>query len=186
MKFARNFLSGVIFLGACNFDEPDKYKIGVLVREVKGRYQIIKERKIVPLLRAESFYGLTEKLDYSLRADFLSGGFGFSDFGIEHDIEGNMQAIGAGLRYKPFCENFGIDIGAELFGADVEARGLTRVHDEVYGLGANVGCSAEFGLSENVGIIFSTGYNFSDNFAGRINFDFDGWYGFVGLEIKVR
>lgn len=150
-----------------------------ILREVYGEKWIVNEKRKIPFVRMEALYDISKKLEGSLRFDYTNGDFNFVDKGLDYHLNGNMQAFGTGLSYFPFCENFSLNVGGEIFRgeADVFGRSFgTKVSGDVLGWGLNVGVTGKIPINERFFIFGSGGYNFTDDLSRGINFDFDGWF----------
>ena len=169
---------------------PDFVSVGLGYRNAYWSYRLSEKRKNIPFARAELDYKLKNDLEGFLRLDFIKGDFRFTD-NVEHFVEGDFEAFGAGLRFYPFREYFALETGAEVFRAEADAFGDFKLfklgaNDTVYGWGINAGAVAEFPLSDGAKIFISGGYNFTDNESKKIYFDFDGYYAFLGLKISIK
>ncbi len=201
-SFGRSLLAGLLSIvsGCSMLDKdfrPDSYRIGVVVRPVEGKgWGMFEDKKDIVLFRAQINKELNKSFDFYLNGDIASGKLDLSPRYLDDgETSGSLTALGTGISYYPFeSRNFSLDLGIQVFSAtNVKIKGRlgpieTHFHDEVFGWGAVIGASYKIPIDENWGIIFSGGYNLTDNVnknhAG--NYDFDGLYLFGGIEFKIR
>lgn len=201
MKFERNAVvacSGLLILVcSCSTLEslkPDSISSGLVVRQVGGKLKPYEKRTNINLMRAQANYKLTDKVSVWDRFDFTYGDVKFSQHLTELDVRGHFESFGVGVSYFPFekKKNLSFDFGGELFYADIPSItgkiGLFKneISDNVFGYGLNAGVSLKKEIRKNISFVFSGGYNFTGNSSSRVDYDFDGFYGFVGLRIDIK
>src|SRR3989338_5555146 len=144
--FKRALITSIILLSGCGVLKPDSFETGYMNREIRGRWKIFDLDRTVPFFRLRGNYSLCEKVDEFIKVDLTEGEIGSSQYRVRGHVEGNMQSLGAGLRYKPLCDKFSLDFGVECFhtGFDVDGQfGFIKhgFHDSTWGYGFNAGIS---------------------------------------------
>jgi len=178
---------------SCNsFDDMkiDSFRTGVIVREVNAKYGLFKIKENMPMVRFQMNKKLDDHLDVYGRFDVTRGKFRTSQYFIDGSASGYFESFGLGINYYPLdSRNFSFDFGGEVFHSKVDLSGklgsIIKIPDEIWGFGLNFGVSGRLPLSENISIIGSVGYNFTDNNSKNVGFDFDGGYLFGGIEIGL-
>ncbi len=167
---------------------PDSVSTGVAVRPIAGRNGAFRSDIHVPLVRIQANRRLTPEIDGYLRFDGINGRIKVGEGFVDREARGDMQVLGAGLRYTPFWEFLGLDVGAEVFHSDfavLSRVGTTRVRvsDSAYGWALNAGASMVLPVQRRLDAVIAGGYSWSDNDSHAIHLNFDGVYWFFGLRL---
>ncbi len=169
---------------------PDALAAGYVVRRVSGRQGLFRGDVTFPLTRLQVEKHLSERWDAYARFDFVNGQVEITEGAIDRDARGDMQSLGAGVIYAPFCRYVCFELGGEVFHTDfavhTEAGPFrNRLNDSAYGWAVTAGTSARVPLGEHVDFVLGGGYSAGDNDSRAVNLDFDGFYWSAGLRIKL-
>ncbi|RMD66267.1 hypothetical protein D6817_04455 [Candidatus Pacearchaeota archaeon] len=177
----------------CGFlPKAESLRIGAVFREARARWKPYEKRIHLPAVRVQENFPLNESLDFFLRGEFSAGHVDHHQYLTQIRARGSFLSAGAGLSYYPFCDNVSFDFGGEVFYANVRSvKGdffgvKHEISDDVLGVGVNAGVSLRVPLTENLGIVGSGGYSFTDTRARHLSVDFSGWYVFLGAELKLK
>ena len=140
----------VVLLG-CNglLEElrPDALAAGYVVRSVSGRQGLFRGDVTFPLTRLQVEKHLAERWDAYARFDFVNGQVEIAEGAVDRDARGDMQSLGAGVIYTPFCRYASFEIGGEVFHTDFAVHAAAgpfrnRLNDSAYGWAftAGAGC----------------------------------------------
>ena len=169
---------------------PDALTAGYVVRRVSGRQGLFSGDVTFPLTRVQVEKHLARRWDAYARFDFVNGQVGITEGAIAREARGDMQSLGAGVIYAPFCRYVSFELGGELFHTDfavhTEAGPFRlRLNDSAYGWAVTAGAGARVPLGKHVDFVLGGGYSAGDNDSRAVNLDFDGYYWSAGLRFKL-
>jgi hypothetical protein len=190
MGILRNAAVGLLLLtSGCS-----SARVGFGYRSVGLESAPFDVRETIPLVGFEARKKLAEGFECGIRFDCIAGEKCTTQNHLEGSAQGEFYSVGIGASYYPFGENFSLDLGGEIFYADVDRiRGRfgligNQFGDSVLGGGINVGATGRIPLGKNANFIFSGRYNITDNAgnSGDATYNFDGAQVFLGLEVKFH
>jgi len=172
---------------------PDSVRVGVVARQIKGKYRRFKVRENPCFYRIQGNKKLNDEIDFYARLDYNHGSIDASHDFLDGKVSGHFESLGLGVNYFPFDSRYvGFDLGVEGFYADYGMSGgkfrfRDKTPDSLFGYGFNTGVVGEIPLDKKRRFFISwgAGYNFTDSFVKKANADFDGWYGFLGVGINL-
>jgi hypothetical protein len=187
-----------VFFGGCGGKGPDWVTIGGAVRQVGLSYLGQRSKILLPVGEVRLIKEFTPHLDGEVRLQFISqppmmiptvmvGGVNWDE------VTGNFQSFGLGLNYFPWeTRAIGVELGAEIFRAEYEIEsGVLRIADHFWGGGANLGLVGEIPLDQRwkCHLVWGGGYNFtastSEATIEKAEVDLDGWYGTLGIKVRL-
>ena len=183
----------VVLLG-CNglLEElrPDALAAGYVVRRVSGRQGLFRGDVTFPLTRLQVEKDFAERWDAYARFDFVNGQVEIAEGAVDRDARGDMQSLGAGVIYTPFCRYASFEIGGEVFHTDFAVHTVAgpfrnRLNDSAYGWALTAGAGVRVPLGAHVDFVLGGGYSAGDNDSRAVNLDFDGYYWSAGLRFKL-
>ncbi len=184
----------LVVLSGCNglLEElrPDALAASYVVRRVSGRQRLFRGDVTFPLTRLQVEKHLADRWDGYARFDFVNGQVEIAKGAIGRDARGDMQSLGAGVRYTPFCRYVSFELGGEVFHSDFAIHTAAgpfrnRLSDSAYGWAVTTGASVSVPLGEHVDFVLGGGYSAGDNDSGAVNLDFDGYYWSAGLRFRL-
>ena len=93
-------VSSLAVISGCSLiTKPENIRVGINVRQVKGRHRIFDEEKIIPYYRIQANKHINNEWDYFLRGDFTNGELDLSPRYIDGSARGDIQSIGGGISY---------------------------------------------------------------------------------------
>ncbi len=169
---------------------PDALAAGYAIRRVSGRQGPFRGDVTFPLTRLQVEKHLADRWDAYARFDFVNGEVEIAEGVIGRDARGDMQSLGAGVIYTPFCRYVSFELGGEVFHTDFAVHTAAgpfrnRLNDSAYGWAMTAGANARVPLSKHVDFVVGGGYSAGDNDSRAINLDFDGYYWSAGLRFKL-
>ncbi len=169
---------------------PDALAAGYVVRRVSGRQGPFRGDVTFPLTRLQVEKQLADRWDAYARFDFVNGQVEIAEGVIGRDARGDMQSLGAGVIYSPFCRHVFIELGGEVFHSDfavhTEAGPFRlRLNDSAYGWALTTGVGVRVPLGKHVDFVLGGGYSAGDNDSRAVNLDFDGYHWSAVLQFKL-
>ena len=188
----------VTFLGGCGGKGPDRVTVGGAVRQVGLCYLGQRSKILLPVGEVRLVKKITPHLDGEARLQFISQPPMMIPTmivgGVNSDkVTGNFQSFGLGLNYFPWdTRAIGVEGGAEMFRAKYGTEyEVLRIADHFWGGGVNLGITGEISLDRRRKghLVWGGGYNFTENNSeatiGKAGVDLDGWYGTLGIKIRL-
>ncbi len=169
---------------------PDALAAGYVMRRVSGRQGLFRGDVAFPLTRLQVEKHLTGRWDAYARFDFVNGQVEIAEGVIGRDARGDMQSLGAGVRYSPFCRHVFFEFGGEVFHSDYAVHTAAgpfrlRLNDSAYGWAFTTGAGVRVPLGKRVDFVLGGGYSAGDNDSSAVNLDFEGYYWSAGLRFKL-
>ncbi|MBU0761367.1 MAG: hypothetical protein KJ600_03965 [Nanoarchaeota archaeon] len=193
MRLNKNIIAGglMVLTAGCS---AESYRAGLSYRSVGLRSALFDVRETIPLVSVGASGKMAEKWEGHAGLDLIVGEKYATQEPFAGSAQGEFYSANLGASYFPFCKHFSLDLGGEMFYADVDqihgyiGRVGMRFGDSVWGWGINVGATGKIPLGEHANFIFSGRYNLTDNVgnSGKATYDFGGLQVFFGLEFNLR